>query len=186
MIGAAWFARLNQRERVLALAVGGLLFLLVNWILWSALLGMSSGLRSKWADARSTRTEQTVYLKEYSKWQQRADWLKKHELTLTNPAEASSLLTQVQQIAQKYKVEINNPQIGSVEKAPNHQSVSATIETKSDWESLVHFLYDVQKPDAFIVFEDANLMIDSNDATVMRGRFKIAKWFAPGGPVTSP
>jgi hypothetical protein len=36
----------------------------------------------------------------------------------------------------------------------------------------------VQKPEAFIVFENANLMIDSSDPTVMRGRFKIAKWFA--------
>jgi len=24
-----------------------------------------------------------------------------------------------------------------------------------------------------------NLMVDSNDATVMEGRFKIAKWFKP-------
>ena len=29
---------------------------------------------------------------------------------------------------------------------PAHQSVSATIETKSDWEPLVHFLYDAQTP----------------------------------------
>lgn len=178
---AAWLARLNQRERVLALGVAGLLFLLVNWLIWSALLGMSSNLRRTWANDRSTRTEQQVYLKEYDKWQQRSQWLKKHELTLRDPAEASSLLTEIQQIAQKYKVEIDNPQIGTVENAPTHQSVSATIETKSAWEPLVHFLYDVQKPDAFIVFEDANLMIDSNDPTVMRGRFKIAKWFAPAG-----
>jgi hypothetical protein len=24
-----------------------------------------------------------------------------------------------------------------------------------------------------------NLVIDSNDATMMRGKFKIARWFAP-------
>ena len=60
------------------------------------------------------------------------------------------------------------------------QAVSATFETKSDWGALVHFLYDVQRPEAFTVFEQANLMIDASDPTVMRGRFKIAKWFAPG------
>jgi hypothetical protein len=41
------------------------------------------------------------------------------------------------------------------------------------------FLYDVQQPDAFVVFESVNLVIDSNDATMMRGKFKIARWFAP-------
>ena len=100
---------------------------------------------------------------------------------LTNPAEASSLLTQLQQTAAKYNVEIVNPQIGSVEKAPNHQAVSVTFETKSAWEPLVHFLYDAQRPEAFIVCENANLMIDSSDPTVMRGRFKIAKWFKAAG-----
>lgn len=178
---AAWFARLNQRERVLSLAVGAVLFLLINWAIWSVLLGKSADLRNTWAQERSTRIEQTVYLKEYKMWTRRADWLKKHEPRLTNPAEASSLLTQIQQIAGKYSVQIDNPQIGSVENAPTHQSVSATIETKSSWEPLVHFLYDVQKPDAFIVFENVNLMIDSSDPTVMRGRFKIAKWFASSG-----
>ncbi|HEY2801747.1 MAG TPA: hypothetical protein VGI85_14240 [Chthoniobacterales bacterium] len=178
---AAWFARLNQRERALVLAVSGVLFLLVNWAIWSALLGMSANLRHTYADEQSDRTAQKVYLNEYKTWQRRAEWLQHREPALTNPAEASSLLTQLQQIAAKYKVQIDNPQIGSVEKAPDHQSVSATIETKSAWEPLVHFLYDVQKPEAFIVFESANLMIDSNDPTVMRGRFKIAKWFKNAG-----
>jgi hypothetical protein len=180
---AAWFARLNQRERFLALGVGGVLFLLINWIIWSTLLGMSAELRDTYAREKSARKEQTVYLAEYPMWLHRADWLKKHQLGLTNPAEASSLLTQIQQIAGKYKVQIDNPQIGSVENNPTHQAVPVTIETKSAWPPLVHFLYDVQKPDAFIVFESVNLMVDSNDQTVMRGRFKIAKWFAPGsGP----
>ena len=68
-----------------------------------------------------------------------------------------------------------------MEKTPTHQSVSDTLETKSGWESLVHFLYEAQRPEAFIVFESTNLMIDSSDPTVMRGRFKIAKWFKAAG-----
>jgi hypothetical protein len=37
----------------------------------------------------------------------------------------------------------------------------------------------VQQPEAFIVFENVTLSIDSNDPTMMRGKFKIARWFAP-------
>lgn len=180
MIGA-WFARMNQRERVLTLGVGGVLFLLINLFLWSALLGRSANLRADWAAQTSARAEQRVYLDEYDTWMHRADWLKSNQPALTNPAEASTLLTQMQQIAGKYSVQIDNPQIGSVEKTATHQSVAATIETKSGWEPLVHFLYDAQQPEAFVVFENVNLMIDSGDPTVMHGRFKIAKWFKPGG-----
>lgn len=178
---AAWLARMNRRERLLTFGVGGILFLLLNLALWSALLGMSANLRTDWAAQSAARREQKVYLNEYKTWTRRAEWLKKTEPSLTNPAEASSLLTQLQQIAGKYSVQIENPQIGSVEKLPGHQSVAATIETKSAWEPLVHFLYDAQRPEAFIVFENVNLMIDSSDPTVMRGRFKIAKWFRSAG-----
>ena len=177
----SWFARMNQRERMLTLGVGGVVFLLLNLVLWNALLGMSADLRRDWAEQNAARNEQQVYLNEYKTWTARADWLQKNQPVLTNPAEASSLLTSLQQVAGKYKVQIDNPQIGSVEKSPNHQAVSVTIETKSAWEPLVHFLYDVQQPEAFIVFENANLLIDSADPTVMRGRFKIAKWFKPAG-----
>jgi len=176
-----WLARMNQRERLLALVVAAILFVLINIFIWSAILGMSAGARAAYAEQRAAREEQKVYLSEEKMWQKRADWLKKHQPRSNNPAEASSLLTLVKEIAGRYNVQIENPQIGPVETTPSHASVSATFETKSGWEPLVHLLYDAQKPDAFIVFENVNLMVDASDPTVMQGRFKIAKWFAPSG-----
>ena len=176
---ARWLAQLNQRERSLALSVAGILFLLINLAIWSVLFKMSAGARSDYAAQRTARVEQKVYLEEEKTWKNRADWLRKKQPVLTNPAEASSLLTQVKGIAGKYNVQIEDPQIGPVETTPSHQSVSATFETKSGWEPLVRFFYEAQKPEAFTVFETVNLMVDGNDPTVMRGRFKIAKWFAP-------
>ena len=178
MIGR-WLAQMNQRERTLALAVGGILFLLINFAIWSALFGMSANARKDYAAQKAARTEQKVYLQEEKMWKRRAEWLKKNQPKLNNPAEASTLLTQVKEIAGKHNVQIENPQIGAVESTPAHQSVSATFETKSGWDELVHFLYDVQRPEAFIVFENVNLLVDATDPTVMRGRFKIAKWFVP-------
>src|SRR5450432_1202618 len=178
---ARWLAQMNQRERMLALTVGAILFLLVNLAIWSALLGMSAGARSDYAAQRAARAEQKVYLGAEKTWKRRSEWLKKSQPTLSNPAEASSLLTEVKQIAGKYNVQIDDPQIGAVETTPSHQSVSATFETKSGWEPLVHFFYDAQRPEAFTVFETVNLMVDGSDPTVMRGHFKIAKWFAPSG-----
>lgn len=175
-----WLAQMNQRERILALSVGAVLFLIINLAIWSALFGMSADARKDYAAQKAARTEQKIYLKEETMWKRRADWLKKTQPHLSNPAEASTLLTQVKEIAGKHNVQIENPQIGAVETTPSHESVSATFETQSDWEGLVHFLYEVQRPEAFIVFENVNLIVDATDPTVMRGRFKIARWFAPG------
>lgn len=178
---ARWLAQMNQRERFLALAVGAVLFLLVNFAIWSTLFGMSAGARTAYAAQRAARKEQLVYLEEEKTWKQRADWLKKNQPTLSDPAEASSLLTRVKEIAGKHTVQIEDPQIGAVETTPSHQTVSATFETRSGWAPLVHFLYDLQRPADFTVLEQVNLMVDGNDATVMRGRFKMAKWFKPTG-----
>ncbi len=176
-----WLARLNQRERMLAYVVAGVLFLLINVIIWSTILGMSAGARAAYADERQQRGEQKAYLEGEKMWQRRADWLKKTQPKSNNPAEASSLLSLVKDVAGHYNVQIENPQIGPVENTSSHKSVSATFETKSAWEPIVHFLYDAQRPEAFVVFENVNLMVDQTDPSVMQGRFKIAKWFAPAG-----
>ena len=37
----AWYLRMNQRERLLAVSVAGIVFLLINLWIWSALFGMA-------------------------------------------------------------------------------------------------------------------------------------------------
>jgi hypothetical protein len=175
----AWFQRMNQRERVLALVVAGALFLVLNLLIWSSLFGMLRRSRSDLAARQSTRAQQTVFLRERKTWEQRDAWLKKHQPVLKSPVEASTLLDQLKQVAGKHNVLIENPAIGSGDSTPNHQAVFASIETKSPWPPLVHFLYDVQQPESFVVFESVNLAIDPADPTMMRGKFKIARWFAP-------
>ena len=175
----AWFQRLNPRERVLSLIVAGALFLLVNYLIWSSLLGMLTKTRADLASRDALRAQQNVFLKERKVWEKRADWLKKRQPSLQSPAEASTLLEEVQKIAGKHNVLLENPQLGTGDSTPNHQAVFASVETKSPWAPLVHFLYDVQQPDKFVVFESVNLQIDTADPTMMKGKFKIARWFAP-------
>ena len=175
----AWYERMNQRERLLSWIVAGAVIVLVNLVILTWLFGALGRARIELAARKAALAEQAVYVKERDLWTKRDQWLREHQPTLKNPAEASVLLDQLKQVAGKYNVLIQNPAIGSGETTPNHQTVFASIETKSPWPPLVHFLYDVQKPDAFVVFESANLAIDSSDPTMMRGKFKIARWFAP-------
>ena len=180
MMMPAWYVRMNSRERILSLSVAGVVFLLVNLFLWSWLLGSVKSSREDLAKRKLMRREQEVFVKERDLWTQREEWLQKNQPPFGGAGEASTLLEQkLKPVATKHNILLENPQIGSGETTPSHQTVWAQIETKSDWASLVRFLYDVQQPDAFIVFESANIAVDSGDATRMKGKFKIARWFAP-------
>lgn len=175
----ALYQRMNPRERLLAWIVAGALFALLNLLILSWLFGALSRARVELTARKAARAEQALYMKERDLWMKRDQWIQQHQPTLKNPAEASVLLDELKQIAGKYNVLIQNPAIGSGETTPNHQAVFASIETKSPWPPLVHFLYDVQRPDAFVVFENVNLAIDSSDPTMMSGKLKVARWFAP-------
>jgi len=176
----AWYARMNRRERLLSLLVVGVLFLLINFLVWNWLLGSVSRARTDLSRRRLKRKEQEILIKERDMWSQRDKWLQEHQPAFNGASEASTLLEQqLRPVAAKYNILLENPQIGSGETTPSHQTVWASVETKSDWPSLVHFLYDVQQPEAFIVFESATMNVDSTDPTKMRGKFKIARWFAP-------
>jgi hypothetical protein len=175
----AWSERMNRRERVLSWAIAGTLFVLLNLLILSWIFGALSRARNELAARKATLAGQALYVKEHDLWMKRDEWIRQHQPALKNPAEASALLEQLKQAAGKHNILIENPAIGSGETTPFHQTVFASIETKSPWPPLVHFLYDVQQPDAFVVFENVNLAIDGSDPTMMRGKFKIARWFAP-------
>jgi hypothetical protein len=171
--------RMNPRERVLAGIVALVVFFLVNLFLWSWLLRAIADSRTEVSKRKEKHVEQTVLLRESDLWTQRDKWLREHQPAFHGASDASALLDQLKQVAGKYSVLVENPALGSTVATANYQSVSVSIETKSQWPPLVHFLYDVQAPDAFMVFESANIAIDSSDPTQMRGKFKIARWYAP-------
>jgi len=170
---------MNKRERVLAAIMASALFLLANLFIWNSLFGLLSRTRAEMASREGLRAQQTVFLKERKLWEKRSEWLKKNQPILKGPVEASTLREQVKQVADKHNVLLENSQLGTGDSTPNFQSVFTSVETKSPWPPLVRFLYDVQQPESFVVFESVNLQIDPADPTMMRGKFKVARWFAP-------
>ena len=175
--------RMNRRERILAGAVALVVFFLANLFVWSWLFRAAGDSRVEVVTRKQKHAEQTVLLRETDLWTNRDKWLREHQPAFHGASDASALLDQLKQVASKYSVLIENPAFGPSAGTGNYQSVSVSIETKSQWPPLVHFLYDVQAPDAFMVFESANIAIDSSDPTQMRGKFKIARWYAPATAV---
>jgi hypothetical protein len=174
-----WFQRMTQRERRLALIVAGGLFLLINLLIWSKLFSTLGNARAELALRKAARDEQRLYMAQRDLWAGRDKWLKEHQPILKSAVEASTLLEQVKQLAGKHNILIENPAIGAGDSTPERQSVFASFETKGAWPPLVQFLYDIQQPEAFIVFESVQLHVDNADPTMMRGKFKMARWFAP-------
>ncbi len=178
---AGWYQRLNQRERLLSAIVAGVIFLLLNWYIWGKLFGALDQARADLATRQNTRKVQEVFIREKTLWEKRAQWLKEHQPVLKGPGDASTLLDQIKQMAGKQNILIENPAIGTSDATPDRQAVFASFEVKSPWPPLVHFLYDVQQPESFVVFESVTLNIDPADPTMMRGKMKAARWFAPAG-----
>jgi hypothetical protein len=178
---AGWYQRLNQRERLLSALVAGVIFLLLNWYIWGKLFSALDQARANLVARQNTRKVQDVFIRERALWEKRAQWLKEHQPVLKGPGEASTLLDQIKQVAGKHNVLIENPAIGTSDATPERQAVFASFEVKSPWPPLVRFLYDVQQPESFVVFESITLNIDPADPTAMRGKMKVARWFAPGG-----
>ena len=182
-----FYHRMSARERMLSLVVGGALLLIVNLVAISTLLGSSRELSGQLASKSQELNVQNMYAQEQPLWQTRTDWLKSKQPVLANRDRAGTdLLGEVQAAARANHVTLNTFQIVPLPPAilgervakPEYQTVSVSVETQSDWSSLVQFIAGLQKPEGFVVFDKATLRSDATDPTRMKGAFSISKWYA--------
>lgn len=171
---------LSRREKGMAAVVGTVLFLFGNFIFidwaWSSAVRLRSDIAAKTKQLRlvGTLTADSAF------WEQRDAWLQAAQPPPVNADTAAvELLNQVKDLAKKHSVLLENPVIRVPEAQPEYLSISLEVETKSPWKPLIAFLQELQSPAQFIAVESANLKIDGADATQMRGRYRIARWYAP-------
>lgn len=176
----SFLAKMSSREKVLAGLVAGTLFVLLNLFAVGFFLKKQSALNVEIAAKHNQLELAQKLVSERNLWEQRDEWLRKAQPPLENTGSAAvDLLDQVKEIAKTHGVNILNPTLGSIEQAPNQKSVFVALETKSAWSALIGFLYEMQRPDRFVVLEKAGLEIDSSDAAQIRGAFKVARWYKP-------
>jgi hypothetical protein len=170
---------LSARERNLAMVVGGVVFVLLNLVLIKAFAGRNVALKTQLTESRSDWTQMQELLGAQDLWAARDAALTAKQQKLTNENHAGvELLEMIHAVAQRHDVALENTVFAGVEKTQWARSVPVTMDTHSSWPNLVAFLYAVQKPDQFIVFESANIQVDPADQTKMLGHFKIARWYA--------
>jgi hypothetical protein len=172
--------KLSPRERTLALATGGVVFVLLNLLLLSAFVRRNTALREELAQQRLEWATMQELLAEQNLWAARDAALTAKQPSLTNENAAGvELLDTLRGLAKNRSVTIENPVFGGVVRDKWYRSVPVSLDTHSSWPDLIGFLYALQRPDQFIVCEGVNVQVDPSDQTKMLGHFKIARWYAP-------
>lgn len=172
--------QLSKRELILAIAVGGVLFLLVNLAVLRLVTQARSRLQSDLEVKRQELKSLRLFANDAELWSERDAWLTARQPLAQNLDGAGvQLLEEIKQLAQQESVLLEKPDLQGVEKNATATVVPVTLETKSTWPALIEFLHNLQTPERFIAVESADLRQDPEDNTQMRGKFRIARWFAP-------
>jgi hypothetical protein len=172
--------QLSSREKLLSYSFGGAIFLVLNLFLFNFFFNNHAKLQKDLARKAAQLKSMQMLLASASDWEKRDAWLQSKQPVLENEAAAGvQLLKRVQDTAREQAVTVESPVLGGTTREPHYTAVSVDIETKSTWKALISYLSALQSPEQFMVLESANLRRDSNDETQMRGKFRIARWYAP-------
>ena len=171
---------LNAREKVLSFLVGGTVLLLVNVFVIQFLLDNYRKLQADYAAKTQSLRVMRELVANTGPWKEREEWLSAKQPLLQNPATAAvDLLREVKDIAQQQGVAIEQQALGEPQTEAQYTAVNVTLETKSTWEAMVRFMHALQNPGQFLVVDNANLRIDTQDQTKMRGQWRVSKWYTP-------
>lgn len=181
----AFLERLTPRERRLVLLIGGVFFLILNFALIRGLLVTLKSLGTQKETKTVLLNTQRTLLQESELWAARDAWLKQKQPVMTKSRDLANvdLLNDLEKATRDNGLLLENPPvINPPENAPagaQYRSVSVSIDTKGTWNALVRFLHTVQQPENFVVFESATIQSDPSDAALLRGKFRVAKWYQP-------
>ena len=159
--------------------------LLVSLGLFKYLTKWHSQLRSQLAEKTSALAGMQALMTERDLWVERDNFINGKQPALTNEVGAGvPLLEETKAAADKFSVIIKDQTILGVtaSKSSDYKPVTITFKTTSTKDDLRKFLYELQAPDRFIVFEKVTLKLDETDKSKMAGTFNLAKWFAPVAP----
>lgn len=181
-------AQMSQRERTLALLVGGVVALLINVVVIKFFITQHkvqstaiAATKAKIEGLKKRETERTL-------WAERDAWVTANLPVLGDEQVANRELgNAIKEIAQKHSVTLESPNPGVPSRGvPTHISLPYKLSAKAAWTPMFEFLRELQAPGKFIVFNPLSLKVDPSDKTQLRAELSVAKWFAPQGATSRP
>ena len=171
---------MTPREKKLGMWVAGVGALLGSYLLVEFFVAETARLREEERRKGMELGRRLAYLGERNLWEQRAGWAKSRQPAMSKPDRAGpDLLEAVRGVASKAGVRLESPTIDKPDARPHCTAALVSFEVRGSWETMCAFLREMQAPEKFVVFESAQLQVDSADKTQMKGVFRVAKWYAP-------
>ncbi len=171
---------MTPREKKLGIAVACVVLFIGNYLLIEFFVKESLRLREERTRKTVELARRAASLEERALWEGRAQWARSRQPVMLKPDRAGpDLLEAVRQVASKAGVQLDAPTFDKPDNRPHCSAALVSFEVRGSWKALCSFLREMQDPEKFVVFESAQLQVDSADKTQMKGVFRVAKWYAP-------
>ncbi len=176
---------LNSRERGLAFALVGVLFVLLNFYFVPQLLSSNRERNQKAEELQAQLAAAKKWIEKKDYWNEREDWLEKTEPALNAARKDNATqLEHLQQMARESELQISDIQLLQLEPTEFYQPVGVRLTLTGTWSGLVRFISGLQEPELFDVIPRFSVRSEDPPPNV-RCELEIQRWFHTP-PETSP
>jgi hypothetical protein len=171
---------LSPSEKRMAAILGVVVVLVLNLVVGRFFLTNYRRIRDQSVEKKAQRDTLLALAQTGDLWEARAAWLQKKQPKLESESVAGNdLLSHVKTLAGSTHVTLSKAQPGVARTdSMGVTAIPVQFNLKGNWKNVCDFCMQLQSPDKFIVFQDARLRVDAQDATLLEGDFTVAKWFA--------
>ncbi len=142
----------SPQERKLALALGLIVFLIINLIFLPQLLTYNKAAKKKRSELQAQIAAAKDWVEQKAYWTQRKEWLEKTEPSVNTAREDSAAqFEELQAAARHHGLTITEVQLLQLDSTEFYQPVGARFVASGPWPGLVKFISGLQNPQLFNV-----------------------------------
>jgi len=168
----------NLRERNLALALGSIVFLVLNLLFMPRLLAYKKEARRKQTELQAKAAAAKGWVEREAYWNTRKEWIEKAEPTLKATREESARqFEELQALAHQHGLKIADVQLLQLGPAEFYHPVGARFAISGPWPELVKFVSGLQNPDRFNVIPRFSVKSDDPPPNV-HCELEIQHWLS--------
>lgn len=169
--------RLNARERMLALLLGGTAFLLLNLLFLPKLTAGNRAAKQKNQELKAQVSAAEAWMAKEAYWTERAKWLAETEPVLNAAREDSATqLEELQKSAREHGLTLADVQLLQLDETPFYQPVGARLTVRGPWPGMVRFVAALQDPALFDVIPRFSIKSDQEPPDVVC-ELEVQRWF---------
>jgi hypothetical protein len=175
---------LNPREQRLALALGAVLFLIVNLFFLPRLMAFNRVGHQKNTELKAQVAAAEGWVAKRDYWNERRDWLEQTAPSLNAARQDSATqLELLQEGAREFGLTITDVQLLQLQPTEFYQPIGARLTVRGPWSGLVQFVSGLQNPELFDVISRFSVRSDDPPPQV-QCELEIQRWFHSPEEVT--